>query len=212
MATWGSRRVRRIARWPFGDAPSCSCGQPWLLAQVCAARHIARDSHEVYAAVRSDGQRCCARLRSALLIRRDVHRQSQPVVLPRRSALSDAKTCWAQATLDFSPMTFERTQGYCRSGDSWSHTPALRTTMGSVTGGSNNAHLGVDLGLCFCKRPRFGDNLWFCFAQPRTMLGCLGECEARADCLAVDRPAMDQREECCLFSGGGGRAADHGQI
>ena len=52
--------------------------------------------------------------------------------------------------------------------------------------------------------PRYGDHLWFCFEEPRTLLGCLAECEARAFCGSIDRPNIQRPEECCLFWTGRG--------
>lgn len=106
-----------------------------------------------------------------------------PASFPKTSTVS-RRFFGLWATLDFSPQTFHETPGYCRKGPSWAHEPALNTNVGEAKGAPNNA---------------YGDHLWFCFEEPRTLLGCLAECEARAFCGSIDRPNIQRPEECCLF-------------
>lgn len=104
------------------------------------------------------------------------------MTFPQSSTVT--RSFWSpNAKVDFSPMTFIHTDGYCRKGESWPHDPALQTNVGQVHGAPNNA---------------FGDKLWFCFEEPRSVIGCMAECEARDFCGSFDRGTVPQ-SECCLF-------------
>jgi len=90
------------------------------------------------------------------------------------------------ASIDFRPFYFTKMAGFCRSGPSWDHEPALKTNAGQVEPGQQNS---------------VGDNLWFCLKEQRTRVGCMAECETRPDCHAIDRPPTIGFDECCLFTG-----------
>jgi len=106
-----------------------------------------------------------------------------PASFPRTSRVS-RRFFGLLSTLDFTPLAFHETPGFCRKGPSWKKDVKLDTNAGKTRGAINN---------------EYGDKLWFCFEKPRTLLGCMAECEARPDCGSFDRPPNEDAQECCLF-------------
>ncbi|CAE7303908.1 unnamed protein product [Symbiodinium natans] len=108
-----------------------------------------------------------------------------PVGFPSSTAV-DRSLFKFFATVDFLPHFFTSTPGFCRSGPTWDHEPALDTNAGIAASAENN---------------EAGDGQWFCVQERHTRVGCMAQCETRHDCDGFDRPPIEGLQECCLFTG-----------